>query len=141
MDAHKIHAVLRADLQGLPDSYIQEKLDISQHVLKRLRESELYQARFSSLQEEANQAILEKVVEQDDPVSEVLHKAAMTAATRNVELLSSDNDAIVQKSAWDILDRTGHPKTTRTEGGNQTTVVVDTESMKALRDALSENSV
>ena len=137
MDEPRIHAILRADLKGLPDSYIMEQMDISPHILNRIRSSDLYQERMVALQERADEQALDKVRDVDDPVQQVLVRAAECAAKKNVALLKDENPKIAQASAWDILDRTGHPKSTRTETAQRQVVTVDVETLKALGDALA----
>ena len=136
MDKSKVHAILRADLRGLPDSYIMEKLSISQYILERVRESELYKERFSVLQDKADDMALDKADGEDDPVTEALRKAAVKAAETNISMLGSDSEKVAQASAWDILDRSGHPKTARSEVTQKANVTVDEATMRALGDAL-----
>jgi len=137
----RVHAILRADLKGLPDSYIMEKMDISPGILQRVRSSELYRERFTALQARADEQALDKVRDADDPVMEVLQEAAINAANKNVALLASATEKVAQASAWDILDRTGYPKATRAETTQKTVVTVDEATLRALGEVLEPPAI
>ena len=132
----KVHSILMADIKGLPDSYILDKMEITQEQLNRIRRTELYQQRLTALQAETEDSVVEQASEDGDEVAAVLKGAAMLAAKMNIDKLQSEDEKVSQASAWDILDRTGYPKATKTQGLMRTTLLVDTETMKALRDSL-----
>jgi len=133
----RIHAVLRADLRGLTDDYIQDRLSLSKGQLSRIRSSEMYKERLADLQERATDTVLEQIAEEEDAVAAELSGSALKAAQRNVALLDSESEKIVQASAWDILDRTGHPKATKTISAQRASIMIDVDSLKALGEALT----
>jgi len=132
----RIHAILRADLKGLPDSYIMERLQINEGQLNRIRASELYKERFAQLQEKAHERTIEEAGGDGDEVLSTLKSAALAAAKKNIELLESETERVAQASAWDILNRTGYPAASRTEVKQKATIVIDAEALQALDKAL-----
>ncbi len=141
MKGPRIFAIIRADLRGLGDDYIKERMEVTSAQLTRIRSSELYKQRLADLQNRADDMALDKVEEEGDQVAAVLNGAALAAAETNVALLESADVKIQQSSAWDILDRTGHPKATRTEVRQKQAIVIDTDSLKALGEALTAPSL
>lgn len=138
MQGPRIHAILRADLQSMSDDYIQERFEVTEGQLRSIRASALYKERLADLQGRADDKAVDRVADEEDRVATELSKSALKAAQKNVALLDSENEKVQQASAWDILDRTGYPKTTRSETRQKASVTIDVEAMKALGEALTE---
>ena len=137
MNGPRIHAILRADLRGMTDEYIMERMQLNEGQLRRIRASELYKERLADLQSRADDIAIDQVAGEEDAVAAALTGAALRAAHKNVAMLDSENEKVSQASAWDILDRTGHPKATRMETRQRAVVMIDADSLKALGEALT----
>ena len=67
---------------------------------------------------------------------EVLDEASVQAAQKQVFLLDSENENLAQRSAMDILDRTGYPKISRSEGRHVVgDIVLTREDLERIQEA------
>ena len=75
--------------------------------------SPLFKAELAKMEAELNKQVLDKLSTSkvEDVVDRKLKKASPEAADVNISLLRSSSEKTRQRSAFDILDRTGHKPT------------------------------
>ena len=75
--------------------------------------SPLFKAELAKMETELNKQVLDKLSTSkvEDVVDRKLKKASPEAADVNISLLRSSSEKTRQRSAFDILDRTGHKPT------------------------------
>jgi len=100
------------DLAGKSGKAIAEAMDLGDCRISIIRNSPLYLARKNELKAELEARYMDKQTDKltsGDPVEEALKSAAVTAASKKIDLMrNSTNEFVASAAAGDILDRAGY---------------------------------
>ena len=121
--------ILELSLDGLPKREIATRLNLTPATVHNVTNSPVFRHEFAKRKTERNSRADAAENVRRLNAATVLEEAALGAAQTQVALLSSENEIIKQKSAMDILDRTGYPKVTKTENRSLGAQIVLTEGL------------
>jgi len=117
---------------------IELEMNMSSGNYSVITNSPLFQAELEKMQNELNKMVLDKLSTSkvEDVVDRKLKEASPEAADVNINLLRSSSEKTRQRSAFDILDRTGHKPTEHylAEGSLELKGEVVNDIKKALED-------
>ena len=117
---------------------IELEMNMSSGNYSVITNSPLFQAELEKMQNELNKMVLDKLSTSkvEDVVDRKLKEASPEAADVNISLLRSSSEKTRQRSAFDILDRTGHKPTEHylAEGSLELKGEVVNDIKKALED-------
>ena len=117
---------------------IEREMDMSSGNYTVIIGSPLFKAELVKMEEELNKQVLDKLSTSkvEDVVDRKLKKASPEAADVNISLLRSSSEKTRQRSAFDILDRTGHKPTEHyiADGSLELKGEVISDIKKALED-------
>jgi len=130
--------LMRRLVCGQTRRQIERELDMSSGNYTVITGSPLFKAELAKMEEELNKQVLDKLSTSkvEDVVDRKLQKASPDAADVDIALLQSSSEKTRQRSAFDILDRTGHkPKEHYlAEGSIEIKGTVADDIKKALED-------
>ncbi len=107
--------ILELLLIGKSQKEIALELSLSEYGISLIVNSPVFQNELARRRAEQNEKADLAETTRRLTAREILDKSANEAANVQIRLLGSANEAIKQRSAMDILDRTGYPKVTKTE--------------------------
>jgi len=117
---------------------IELEMNMSSGNYSVITNSPLFQTELEKMQNELNKMVLDKLSTSkvEDVVDRKLKEASPEAADVNINLLRSSSEKTRQRSAFDILDRTGHKPTEHylAEGSLELKGEVVNDIKKALED-------
>ena len=117
---------------------IEREMDMSSGNYTVIIGSPLFKAELHKMEEELNKQVLDKLSTSkvEDVVDRKLKKASPEAADVDIALLRSSSEKTRQRSAFDILDRTGHKPTEHyiADGSLELKGEVISDIKKALED-------
>lgn len=117
---------------------IEREMDMSSGNYTVIIGSPLFKAELAKMETELNKQVLDKLSTSkvEDVVDRKLKKASPEAADVNISLLRSSSEKTRQRSAFDILDRTGHKPTEHyiADGSLELKGEVISDIKKALED-------
>jgi len=124
--------MLDFSLQGMTSGQIAKELKMDRSHVSNILNGPTFQhelaIRRSSIEDQMDTQIANTTNEVDD----TLRNGALAAAEKLVGGLRSSDENIVYKSAESVLDRTGHPKIMRQEGGSSQNIVILTKDATQL---------
>jgi hypothetical protein len=105
--------LMRRIVCGQPRRQIELEMNMSSGNYTVIIGSPLFKAELAKMQVELDKIVLDKLSTSkvEDVVDRKLKKASPEAADVNISLLRSSSEKTRQRSAFDILDRTGHKPT------------------------------
>jgi len=108
----KMEVIMFMDLAGKSGKAMAAELGMCDARISIIRNSPLYLSRLGTLKAELEARYMDKQTDRltsGDPVEELLHKAALTAADKKISLMrNSSNEMVASAAASDILDRAGY---------------------------------
>ena len=139
----KHQPIIEMLLDGLNHTQIAENMRMPVSSISRIVNSPVFKAELKRRRDKLEQQFVTAEIAQRLNAREVLDRAATPAAQKQADLLRSENERVAQISAMDILDRTGHPKLSRTEGRHTVNQIVIDEKLlarmqRATREAYGE---
>lgn len=133
-DRHK--AIIELCLQGHPRSDIARLSGLTPQAITIITNSPKFQDELARRRDRVESKIDEVHALSTSEAKEILQQSSVEAARTHVELLSSQDERVKQKSASEILDRVGLGRETSDRGGSQ--VVLDADTINVLQIALKE---
>lgn len=134
----KYRDMMRRILCGQSRQQIELDIHMSHGNYSIVTNSPLFIAELSKMEIELNKMVLDKLSTSkvEDVVDRKLKEASPEAADVNILLLRSSSEKTRQRSAWDILDRTGHKPMEHylAEGSIEIKGEVANDIQKALKD-------
>ena len=131
------HRMIDLLLEGLSRKEIALRLGCTPQCVSIVANSpnvqEVLARRRDSIEKKTDNAIAVTVQE----AQEVLERNSLEAARVHVDLLSSDDEAVRQRSANEILNRTGLSGKGQDEGGK--TIMIEVDTVNLLQVALRES--
>jgi len=105
--------LMRRIVCGQPRRQIEKEMHMSSGNYTVIVNSPLFKAELAKMQLELDKMVLDKLSTSkvEDVVDRKLKEASPEAADVNIALLRSSSEKTRQRSAFDILDRTGHKPT------------------------------
>jgi len=110
--------IMRLEAAGIPKTRIAQITGLSKQQVSIVTRSELYLDELAKLQNDLNEALIEKKTQEalDDPTMSILKSATLEAATELVSIAKTGCEGRGQISAIEsILDRTGYGKSERVQ--------------------------
>ena len=102
-------------LEGLSDIEIGDATGYTPVQVRNVKNSPIFQHELAVRREELDKGTITKIQDNLSDASKILADNASRAAETQVDLLDSENEAIQQRAAQDILDRAGFPKVTKVQ--------------------------
>ena len=102
--------LMRRLVCGQTRRQVEQEMNMSSANYTVIIGSPLFKAELAKMEMELNKQVLDKLSSSkvEDVVTHKLKKASPDAADVDIALLKSGNEKVRQRSAFDILDRTGH---------------------------------
>lgn len=122
---------------GWTISDIAKHLGMANSTISTITNSPSFQHEFAIRREKYEEQFDSKSVDNINDVTDALKAGALSAANKLVSSLNSSDAALGLRSATEILDRTGHPKTQRTEGTGPAVVVINSLDASRLSETLN----
>ena len=121
-------------LLGKRQCDIAEEMGLSKYGVSIIARSPVFQDQLARRRVEHNARLDDREAARRLSAREFLDNAARDAAKKQISLLLSSNERVAQVSAMDILDRTGHPKVSRSEGRNvNAQIVIDEKVLERMQ--------
>lgn len=135
----KHYRMLEMTLQGMGRAEIAREMDVTPQCVSLVVNSPVFQQQLSRRRERR-----ERAEDQGSGIAaararEVLDNAAEQAAEKHVALLGSEDDAIAQRSASEILDRTGVTRQAQRKDNEHAGVLIDAQQLNVILLALEED--
>ncbi len=121
--------IIELELDGRTGVQIAAELGMPAEEIKNIVNSPLYQHELSRRRDKGAMRQAEEVSIRRISASEILSDASGRAAEVQVGLLGSRTEKIQQTAAMDILDRSGHPKISKSESRNVNASFMITEGL------------
>lgn len=134
--------ILDFTLTGLSQIDIAKKLSMNRVQVGIVQRSPSFQHQLAIRRSAMEEQQTEESSAEIDDVRTKLQENAIHAASKLIDGLSSVDEKIQQKSATEILDRTGYPKEQKVSGdtGNTTQILINTDDYKNLQETLNLDS-
>jgi hypothetical protein len=130
------YKILDLAILGLNPVDIAKELKMTSGQVRIIMKAPCFQHQFGLRRSMHEEKVSEEAVVNLDQTRETLTRSATLAAEALVGGLSSGDERIKIKSAESILDRTGYPKETKIEGGNNTIIAIDNKQLNLMNDTL-----
>lgn len=138
----KHQRIVELTLEGMSSKKIATEVGLTPQGVQVIQGSPVFQGELARRQESRVEAVVEEtsaIRARRAGAKAILEEAAGDAAQTQVNLLESSDLSVRQRSAMDILDRTGFPKVTKAEVSSQSlTVSVSEVGLKRLMEATQE---
>ena len=130
------HAIMNLHVQNLTVSQIAERLGHSKQYISTIIGAPNFQHMLSIRRASIAEGIDEKVINAEKEAADVLKAHARETAEKMVQLLESENEAIVLRAGADILDRVGPQKRQKGMEASSTVVMIDEEGAKLIKETM-----
>ena len=130
------HKIMDFCIAGLTEGEIAKRLEMSDRQIRNILKSPSFQHMLAVRRDAFEKDFDEKIAEVDSEVAELLRKHSLEAAKTLGHGLKSMNESVAFRSAEAILDRTGHPRTSRQLSDARTVVQIDKEDLELMKETL-----
>lgn len=128
------HAIMNLFVQNLSAKQIAERLGHGRTYISNIISAPNFQHMLSIRRSVIADGIDEKVINAEKEAADVLKAHAKETAEKMVRLLDSENEAIVFRSASDILDRVGPSKQSKGNEAAATVIMINEDAARLIKE-------
>lgn len=133
--------ILDLCILGKTTNQIAELLGMKRAQINLIINAPNFQHELAMRRERFEEQQFDEIKNNEDEVANTLREGAIAAAEKLVLGIDSPDDTLAIRSATEILDRTGYPKTQRVDGAAKTVVVINNSDADRLRESLELDRV
>ncbi len=131
------HSIMNLFIQNLTAPQIAERLGRSRQYITQIIGAPNFQHMLSIRRATVADGIDERMIDSEKEAADVLKAHAKETAEKMVQLLDSENEAIVLRVGSDILDRVGPQKRQKGAEATATVVMIDGDGAKLIKETMN----
>lgn len=137
----KHDTMLNLCLQGYSNKEISDLVNLKQTQVSIVVRSPNFQHQLALKRAQLDERTITNLATVREEVNQVLKEGSINAARKLCGLVDSEDESIARMSASDLLDRTGHPKVTKSENRSlQAVVVLNPDDVSRIQESVELDS-